>query len=64
MRRSVEPPLRGEISPNPGSRFEPQNRSRRGEEAEAFAGRGNPPPHVGGYRSESVRRSAEPPLRG
>ena len=43
---------RGEISPNPSSRFVPQNRSRRRKEAEARDLQCAPPPHGGGYKRE------------
>jgi hypothetical protein len=49
---SLAPPERGENSPNPDSRCEPQNRSRRRKEAEDLGGTPNPPPHVGGYKRE------------
>ncbi|MCW5555254.1 MAG: hypothetical protein KIS67_24220 [Verrucomicrobiae bacterium] len=41
--------LQGKISPDPNSRFEPPNRSRRREEADSPEVQRCPPPHVGGY---------------
>lgn len=42
----------GETSPNPSSRFEPLNRSRRRKEAERVANQMNPPRYLGGYNTE------------
>ncbi|MBE0542551.1 MAG: neutral/alkaline non-lysosomal ceramidase N-terminal domain-containing protein [Verrucomicrobia bacterium] len=42
----------GEIPPRQGLRLDPQNRSRRREEAESPGSQCHPPPHVGGYQQQ------------
>lgn len=51
----------GENSPNPSSRFEPQNRSRRGKEAEALGSHCDPPHYVGTTEGQGLEKACHHP---